>query len=78
MIAKIFMKTEENELLDGMLPLLSKDSISNGRFVPNAANIIRDRRYHDPLSVFLNVVARYAVSRASSQVLPLVWMKFNI
>lgn len=42
MIAKIFMKTE-NQLLDGMLPLLSKDSTSSRRFVLNAANIIRDR-----------------------------------
>lgn len=50
-----------NELLDEMLPLLSKESISSGRFIPNAANIIRDRQY--TLSVFLTVLARYAVSK---------------
>jgi len=68
----------KNELLDEMLPLLSKESISSGKFILNAGNIIRDRQYRDPLSVFLTVLARYAVSRASSQLLPLVWMKLNI
>lgn len=44
------MRTDEtNELLDETLPLLSKESISHGRFVPNAANTIGDRRYHDAL-----------------------------
>lgn len=54
------MRTKE--LLDETLPLLSKESISSGRFVPNAANI-KDRWYHDPLSVFLTVLARYEVSK---------------
>lgn len=69
------MKT--NELLDEMLPLLSKESISSDKFILNAANVIRDRQYHDALSVFLTVLAGYAVSKGKSQLLPLVWMKLN-
>lgn len=49
-----------------MLPLLSKGSTSSGRFVPNAANITRDRGYHNPLNVFLTVLARCAVSKISA------------
>lgn len=52
-----------NELLDETLPLLSKESISTGRLVLNASNIIRTRKYHNPLSVLLTLLARYAVSK---------------